>query len=172
MSLVIIISLSLKGDLVPKALSPNWLRWIQEQMLCKFKKTFSFAGLWCLIPLAVLMSENKQMPSFSPVNYKKGQGPLLHSTVGITRRAAKHVSCSKIKENLLGLSVFLSFFSPVWTAALAKEKTFGFSFLQLNAFVNNCKKYTKSTQILSLTSLSHITGQTPVTTCVSTWAYT
>lgn len=45
MSLVIIISLSLKGDLVPKALSPNWLRWFQEQMLCKFKKTSSFTGL-------------------------------------------------------------------------------------------------------------------------------
>lgn len=175
MSLVIIISLSLKGDLVPKALSPNWLRWIQEQMLCKFKKTFSFAGLWCLIPLAVLMSENKQMQSFSPVNYKKGQGPLLHGTVGITRRAAEHASCSKIKEKLLSLSVFLSFyFFFLWTAAFSKRKTFGFSFLQLKAFVNNCKNDTKSTQVLSLslTSLSHITGQTPVTTRVSTWAYT
>lgn len=45
MSLVIIISLSLKGDLVPKALSPIWMRWIQEQMLCKCKKTFLFTGL-------------------------------------------------------------------------------------------------------------------------------
>lgn len=124
MSLVIIISLSLKGDLVPKALSPNWLRWFQEQMLCKFKKTSSFTGLWCLIPLAVLMPENKQMQLFSLVNYKKGQGPLLHGTVGITRRATEHVSCSKIKEKLLDL-----FFFFIWTAALAKGKAFGYSLL-------------------------------------------
>lgn len=47
------------------------------------------------------------MQSFSPVNYKKGQGPLLHGTVAITRRAAEHAFCSKIKEKLLGLSVLL-----------------------------------------------------------------
>lgn len=68
------------------------------------------------------------MQPFSLVNYKKGQGPLLHSTVGITlfitRRANEHLSFSKIKENCLAL---FSFF--VCTAALAKERAFGFSFL-------------------------------------------
>lgn len=74
------------------------------------------------------MSENKQMQSFSPVNYKKGQGPLLHSTVGITRRAAEHVSCSKIKEKLLGLPVFLSFFSPYEQLLYQKKKHLDLAF--------------------------------------------
>lgn len=66
------------------------------------------------------------MQPFSLVNYKKGQGPLLHSTVGITlfitRRATEHVSCSKIKEKCLAL-----FF--VCTAALVKESIWIYLFI-------------------------------------------
>lgn len=75
------------------------------------------------------MSENKQMQPFSLVNYKKGQGPLLHGTVGIIYSSQEeHLSmypAVKSKKNCW-VSLF-SFF--IWTAGLAKEKAFGFSFL-------------------------------------------
>lgn len=57
----------------------------------------------------------------------------------------------------------------IWTAALAKEKTFGFSFLQLKAWVNNCKNSAKSTQVLSLSLsqffVSHYWPNTRHNTC-------
>lgn len=79
MSLVIIISLPWRMPWCQKLFSPNWLRWIRERRLCVSEKAFSFTGLWCLIPLGLWMSENKQMQSFSQAR----QGPQLHSILAL-----------------------------------------------------------------------------------------
>lgn len=67
---------------------------------------------------------------------------------------------------MLGLSLFFfKIFFPHMNSCFSK--TFGFSFLQLNAFVNNCKKHTKSTQVLSLSHffVSHYWPNSSHSTC-------
>lgn len=93
-SLVIIISLPWRMPWCQKPFSPNWLRWIQKRRLCTSEKAFSFAGLWCLIPLGSWMSENKQMQPFSQ------EGKVRNSTASwhylfIRRTASAHVPAEK-----------------------------------------------------------------------------
>lgn len=74
------------------------------------------------------MSENKQMQPFLLVNYKKGQGPLLHGTVGIIYSSQEEQLSMypAVKSNKSCWVCLFSFF--IWTAALAKENAFGFTF--------------------------------------------